>query len=285
MATVLRSATQTLTWGERLAPWQIVTHLLRHRQLIRQFIVRDILGRYRGSYLGVFWAMLRPLCMLTVFSIVFGYIFEARLSSDPHETKADFAMALFCGLIVFEFFAECFGRAPSLITSNANYVTKVVFPLEVLPVTVVGAALAHVALSLIPLCLAYLLWHGALHVTALFIPVLLVPIILFCLGVTWLFAGLGVFIRDINSFMPVLIMIIMYASAIFYPLSRVPPQFRPLVGANPVAAIIDQVRNAFMWGQPPDWGTVGIMTVACAVVAVLGYAFFMSTRRAFADVI
>jgi len=285
MATTIRSAEQSLTWGERLVPWQILSNLTRHRQLIWQFTVRDVLGRYRGSYLGILWSMLRPLCMLAVFGVVFGYIFRARLSNDPHETKADFAMAMFCGLIVFDCVAECLARAPTLVLSNTNYVTKVVFPLEILPVSVVMASLAHVVLSLIPLFTAYVVVHGFIHPTALFIPLLLVPIALLCLGAMWIFSSLGVFIRDINSFVPVLITILMYGSAIFYPLSRVPESIRPFVAANPIAVLVDQMRNVFMWGRLPNWGAVGTTLATCCIVAVLGYAFFMSTRRAFADVI
>jgi lipopolysaccharide transport system permease protein len=285
MVPAIHTADKKIPWQQVLLPWHIALHLRRHWELIRQFTVRDVLGRYRGSYLGIFWSLLRPLCMLTVFSVVFGYIFHARLGSDPNESKADFALALFCGLITFDFIAECLGRAPTLILANTNYVTKVVFPLEILPVSVVGAGLVHLAVSLIPLCLALLLLHGSLPLTVVYLPVLLIPLVFLALGMTWLFSSLGVFIRDINSFVPVLITILMYASAIFYPISKVPPALRPLVLHNPLAVLVDNMRNVFMWGSPLNWGQYGSMTVVCIIIMLIGYAFFMRTKRAFADVI
>lgn len=276
---------QQVPLANLLLPWRIVRHLSRHGALIHQFTKRDVLGRYRGSYLGVFWSLLRPLCMLAVFGVVFGYIFQSRLGSDPHESKVDFAMALFCGLIVFDFFAESLARAPTLILSNTNYVTKVVFPLEILPVSVVGAGLVHLVVSLIPLCLAFLVVHHTLHVTALCIPLLVIPLVFLALGVEWLFSSLGVFIRDINSFVPVMTMIIMYSSAIFYRISKVPPAFRPIVIYNPLAVMVDNLRNVFMWGLPMDWGQYSVMTLICFVFMLVSYAFFMRTKSAFADVI
>jgi len=276
---------QQIPLAKLMMPWRIVQHLRRHGALIQQFTKRDVLGRYRGSYLGVFWSLLRPLCMLAVFGVIFGYIFQSRLGNDPHESKADFAMALFCGLIVFDFVAESLARSPTLILSNTNYVTKVVFPLEILPVSVVGAGLVHLAVSLVPLTVAYLIVHHTLHVTALCIPLIVIPLVLLALGVSWLFSSLGVFIRDINSFIPVLTMILMYSSAIFYRISVVPPALRPVVTYNPLAVMVDDLRNVFMWGLPMDWRHYGLMTLFCFLFMLVGYAFFMRTKSAFADVL
>jgi lipopolysaccharide transport system permease protein len=285
MMPAIHTADKKIPWRQLTLPWQIWRDLHRHRELIRQFTVRDVLGRYRGSYLGLLWSLLRPLCMLAVFGVVFGYIFQSRLGNDPHESKVDFAMALFCGLIVFDFFSECLGRAPTLILSNANYVTKVVFPLEILPVSAVGAGLIHLVLSSIPLYLAYFLVHHSLQATAIYVPLMFIPLVFLGLGVTWFFSSLGVFIRDVNSFVPVLIMIIMYGSAIFYPMSKVPPAMRPIVIYNPLAVMVDNMRNAFMWGMPLNWSQYLSMTGVCIIIMVVGYAFFMRTKSAFADVI
>jgi lipopolysaccharide transport system permease protein len=273
-----------LLWPELLLPWKIAGHLRRHGALIGQFVKRDVLSRYRGSYLGVFWSLLRPLSMLALYTIVFGYIFESKLGNRPNETKLDFTLALFCGLILFDFFSECLFRSPTLVLVNPNYVTKVVFPLEVLPVTVVGAALTQLVISVVPLLIGLACAHGAIPFTALYLPVILLPLLLLGLGITWLFASLGVFVRDINSLVPVLSMIVMYASAIFYSISRVPVKFLPIVAYNPLAIVIDEARNAVLWGVPPNWGQYGLVLAMGAVVMVAGYAFFMRTKNAFADV-
>ncbi len=285
MLAVAPSSSKKIPLSQLLLPWRMAIHFRRHGSLIQQFIKRDVLGRYRGSFLGVFWSLLRPLSLLGLYTVIFGYIFESKLGNGPNESKLDFTLALFCGLILFEFFAECMGRAPTLVLSNPNYVTKVVFPLEILPVMVVGAALTQLVISFVPLFIGLACAHGTIPLTALSLPLILVPLILLGLGITWFLATLGVFIRDINTVMPVLLQIVMYASAIFYSISKVPPKLLPIVAYNPLAVVIDQARNAVLWGMPPVWGRYGIVLLMSFVVMILGYVFFMRTKSAFADVL
>ena len=280
----VHSAGKTIPWTDLVLPWNVARHLHRHGRLIRQFVVREVLSRYRGSYLGLCWSLLRPLAMLALYTVVFGYIFESKLGNRPTESKLDFTLTLFCGLILFDFFAECLTRAPTLVLTNTNYVTKVVFPLEILPVTTVGAALTQLLISFLPLFAGLALTHGAIPLTAAYLPVILLPLILFCLGLTWLLAAAGVFLRDLSAVVPVLTTITMYASAIFYSIRMVPAHLLPLVHYNPVAITIDQMRNAVLWGTPPPWGHYGVMLGVASVTCLLGYTFFMRTKHAFADV-
>ena len=279
------SANKKIPWPRLLLPWQIARQLHQRGDLIRQLTKRDVLARYRGSFLGIFWSLLRPLFVLAVYTVVFGYIFESKLGNRPNESKLDFALALFCGLVLFNFFAECLSRAPTLVVSNPSYATKVVFPLEILSVSAIGAALAHMLISLAPLLVGVVVAHGSIPVTALYLPLILLPLILLCLGASWLVSSLGVFVRDINAVVPVLMVIIMYASAIFYSISRVPPNLLPIVNYNPLAVVIDQARNAVLWGVPPVWDRYGYVLAAGFIAMVLGYAFFMRTKAAFADVL
>jgi len=279
------SANKKIPWPQLLLPWQIASHLRQRGELIAQLTKRDVLGRYRGSFLGIFWSLLRPLFMLAVYTVVFGYIFESKLGNHPHESKLDFTLALFCGLVLFDFFAESVNRAPTLVLSNPNYVTKVVFPLEILPVSAIGAALTHLLISFVPLVIGLWVAHGSVPLTILYLPLILLPLILLSLGLSWFLASLGVFIRDINAVVPVAIVIVMYASAIFYSISRVPPNLLPIVLYNPLALVIDQARNAVLWGIAPVWGRYTLALIASFAVTVLGYAFFMRTKSAFADVL
>lgn len=285
MLPITYSASKKIPLAQLVLPWNIGRQVRQHGLLIQQFIKRDVLARYRGSSLGILWSLLRPLSMLGLYTVVFGYIFESRFGSHPNETRLEFTFALFCGLILFDFFGECVWRAPTLVLSNPNYVTKVVFPLEILPVVAVGAALTQLVISFVPLFIGLVCAHGAISLTALYLPIILVPLILLCLGITWLLASLGVFIRDINAIVPVAMAFIMYASAIFYPISRVPPKLLPVVLWNPLAVIIDEARNAVLWGMPPVWGRYGIVLLVSFVVMIFGYAFFMRTKNAFADVL
>ncbi|MFQ5851455.1 MAG: ABC transporter permease, partial [Candidatus Binatia bacterium] len=196
-----------------------------------------------------------------------------------------FALIMFCGLIVFNVFAECVTRAPGLILANANYVKKVVFPLEILPVTVLASALVHAAVSLLVLLLGLGFFLGILQWTIIFVPVIFLPLALFCLGFGWFLASLGVYIRDIGQVVGVLIPALMFLSPIFYPLSAVPELFRPLYHVNPLTFIVENMQAVVIWGQLPDWQSMGIGTAVALGTALIGYAWFERTRGGFADVL
>jgi len=279
-----QSHDKNIPLSDLLLPWNMAASLRHHGWLIQQFTIRNIQSRYRGSYLGVFLSLLRPLAMLALFTVVFGFIFQSNLGPGGQSSRLEFVLALFCGLVLFDFFAECLGAAPTLVLSNPNYVTKVVFPLEVLPVATVGAALVQLIISMVPLLIAILLIHGSIPLAALYLPIVLLPLLFLCLGVAWFFASLGVFVRDINALIPVLLQILMYASAIFYPLSKVPPTVLPFLMLNPLVVTIDQARNALLWGQPPDWLQYALVLAVNLAALIAGYTFFMRTKRAFADV-
>ncbi len=273
------------SWPQLLLPWEIIRKLAAHGTLLRQFTLRDILARYRGSYLGVVWSLLRPLGMLTVYVVVFGFILQPQLGSGTGASKLDFALSMFCGLILFDFFAEAVGRAPALIVSRPNFVTKVVFPLEILSLSAVAAALVQMIISFVPFLCGVLLVRGTIPATATLLPLVVLPLVCFALGVSWLLSSLGVFVRDLNAVVPLLLIVLMFASAIFYSLNSVPPEFRWLFDLNPLAALVDDARNVVLQGRAPEWRRLGAIFAAGIVVAVTGYAFFMRTKRGFADVI
>ncbi len=274
-------------------PTGLLTTLRRHRFLIAQLTRREVIGRYRGSHLGIFWSFVNPVLLLCIYTFVFKYIFNAKMvPGHPDEGWADYALFLFAALIIFNLFAECLSRAPNLILLNANYVTKVVFPLELLPLTVVLGSLVHLLISFVPLCLAVLVTRGGhLHATVAFWPLLLVPISAWALAITWLVSALGAFLRDLNEVMLALTQILMYASAVFYSLAaltvnpNVPAPVRTLIQYNPLAYLCEQSRNLVVWGTPMNWQTYGWVTLAGVVVMSVGYKLFMSVKPAFADVI
>jgi lipopolysaccharide transport system permease protein len=266
------------------APWRIAGNFSQHRNLIVQFTRREIEKRYRGTLLGIFWSFLTPLIMLGVYTLVFGFIFGGSFG-HPGETKTQFALGLFCGLLLWEFIGGSIAGSPGLIVSNPNYVTKVIFPLEILPLCSVGAAFFHMLIGFLPLLLFVLIAEGQLHLTALQIMPILVPVILYSLGLTWIFSALGVFLRDIGSLIPPALTIIMFLSAIFFPLSAIPQSFRWIVELNPAAILISMARNALVFGESPNWAWLGIQIGISLVVAILGYALFMKCKPAFADVV
>jgi lipopolysaccharide transport system permease protein len=266
------------------SPLVAVRSLWAQRELIRQLAIREVLGRYKGSYLGTLWTFLNPLILLLVFTFVFGVVFQARWGRVA-ESTAQVALVFFAGLIVFNVFAESVSRSPSLILANANYVKRVVFPLEVLSVVVLVSALFHALVSTVILLLAVLLVLGHLPWTIVFLPLVAVPLIFLVLGLSWFISALGVYVRDIGQFIALFVTALMFLTPIFYPLTAIPQQFRFIYGFNPLSYIVEDARRVLLWAELPDWGWVLVGTPLSALVAGLGYAWFQKARRGFADVI
>jgi lipopolysaccharide transport system permease protein len=223
--------------------------------------------------------------MLTVYTFVFSVIFKARWGVGGDESKTQFALVLFVGMIVHGLFAEVLNRAPSLILSNVNYVKKVVFPLEILPIINMGASLFHSLISLLVLLIAFGIFNQYLNWTVVFIPLVLFPLTLLTLGIAWILTALGVFLRDVGQTIGIVTTIMMFLSPVFFPISSLPEEFQPWMMANPLTFIIEQAREVLIWGHTPDLIGLSIYTVAALSVTWLGFALFQKTRKGFADVL
>lgn len=271
--------------ARHLQPCALVGHLWEHRGLIWQFARREVEGRYRASFLGLLWSFVHPLTLLVVYTWVFGIIFRARWPASRTGSLGEFALVLFCGLVVFNVFAECLSRAANLIVGVPSYVKKVVFPLEVLPVSLLASAVFHGLVSLALLLICYRLVLGELPWTVVLIPLVVLPAAFLCLGLTWLVASLGVFLRDLGHLMPLLLQVVFFSTPVIYPADSVPERFRAAVQLNPLAWVVENVRRLLFSGAPPDWRGLLVWATVTAAIMVLGYAWFMKTKRGFADVL
>jgi homopolymeric O-antigen transport system permease protein len=256
----------------------------RNRHLIVQLTKRDVLGRYRGSIMGLTWSFFNPLIMLTVYTFVFSVVFKARWSVAG-EDKINFAIILFVGLIAYNLFAECINRAPGLILSNSNYVKKVVFPLEVLPSVALGSALFHAAVSLTVLLAAQLIINQRLPWTVVIFPVILLPLLLATMGFAWVLSALGVYVRDIGQVTTIFTTILMFLSPLFYPVSALPKAYQFWLQLNPLTFIIEQGRNVLIFGKTPNWTGLGVALAVGLVLSAGGFWWFQKTRKGFADVL
>ncbi|OIR10712.1 teichoic acid translocation permease protein TagG [mine drainage metagenome] len=259
--------------------------LWRHRELIVQMTRREVVGRYRGSVMGLAWSFFNPILMLVVYTFVFSVVFKARWGTGGEENQSSFAIVLFVGMIVFGLFAEMANRAPGLILSNVNYVKKVIFPLEILPVVGLGAALFHSLISLGVLLTAILLIKGSLVWTVIFFPLILMPLLIGTLGVAWFLASLGVFVRDVGQTIGIFTTVLMFISPVFFPISALPAKFQKWLMLNPLTFVIEQSRAVMIFGKQPDWVGLGICTGASLILAWAGYWWFQKTRKGFADVL
>ena len=265
-------------------PKEMFASFWRNRELIFVSAKREILGRYRGSVLGLLWSFFNPLLMLSVYTFVFSEVFKARWGASSG-SKAEFALVLFAGLIVFNLFAECINRSPTLIVSNPNYVKKVIFPLEVLPFINILSGIYHAAISLIVWLIAYIVLFGIPHLTVLLFPLVLFPFAVLIIGMCWCLASLGVFLRDVAQFVGIVVTVLMFLSPLFYPASALPENYRDLLFLNPVTFVIEMVRDVLYWGKMPNFISLAIYWVISLGVAWFGFFWFQKTRKGFADVL
>lgn len=267
----------------RRAVWRPLWELPSRLGLIGQLTRREVAARYKGSVLGILWAVLTPVVTIATFTLIFAGIFGARFGATG--SGWEFALYLFCGVLPWTAFAEAVQVSSQKIVSQSNLVKRVVFPLEILPVAQSLASLANQLFGTVALLAAALVIQHTIHPTVLWLPVLLVPQLLVTLGAAWLVASLGVFLRDIVQGIALLLMVWMYLTPIFYPEAIVPERYRPLINANPFTHLIRSYRNIMLEGAQPDWRGLAYFTGFALVVFIFGYWWFARTRKNFADVI
>lgn len=268
-----------------ISPRALLASLWRHRGLIAQMARREVVGRYKGSVIGLLWSFLNPIFMLAMYTFVFSVVFKARWGVGASDSRSEFAIVLFVGMIVHSLFAEVLNRAPGLIVGNVSYVKKIVFPLEVLPVVSLCAAMFHAVVSLVVLLGAFAIMNGYVNWTAVMVVPVVLPLMLLTLGLAWSLASLGVFLRDVGQTIGLILTVLMYFAPVFYPVSALPAQFRPWLMLNPITFPIEQARAVLILGQLPDWEGLAVYTLVAAVIAWVGFAWFQKTRKGFANVL
>ena len=246
---------------------------------------REVVGRYRGSVLGLTWSFVNPLLMLSVYTFVFGVVFRARWGVSGEVSRSQFALLLFTGMIVHGLVAECISRAPELILGQVNFVKKVVFPLETLSVVAACSAIFHTLVSAAALLVAMAMLQGRIPPTAPLFVIVIMPLAIGTLGLAWIFSSLGVFVRDLSQTIGLLMTVLLFMSPVFFPLSALPPEFREWVALNPLTFFMEQARNVVIWGVMPDWYGLSIRAVFACFLGCFGFWWFQRTRKGFGDVL
>jgi lipopolysaccharide transport system permease protein len=290
----LRAVSSRRSLLSLLNPVATARDLWRLRGLVGQFAVRNVAERNRGSYLGWVWTIIQPLLMLAVYTFVFAIVWQARWGGSVGDAKTSFALTVFAGLILFDIFGSSVGASPSTIVNNPNYVKKVVFPLEVLPLSTVLAGLIISCVGVLVLIVGKAVlggvWVGGIEArfsrTLPFFPLVLPSLLMLAAGVSLALSALGVFLRDIRPLVQGLVLqVLFFMTPIFYPVDRIPEWLRGILSWNPLAVIVESGRRTLVLGQYPDWTTLGITTLTSLCVLILGYACFMKSKRGFADVL
>jgi len=268
-----------------LNTFEAIAHISSLRELFIQFTKRNIKVRYQGTMLGLVWTMVTPLLLLAVYTFVFSVVFKAKWGGYIGDSKAAFALLMLCGMSVYSIFSESVNSSASVITRNPNYVKKVIFPLEILPLSAVLSSLFFGLIWFLILLVSTGLLLNKVCFTAICLPILLIPLVLLSLGFSWFVASMGVYFRDLSQIVEVVLRVLFYMTPIFYSLEMIPERYRPFLMLNPLTIIIEEIRGVLIFNQWPDWGVISLLTVISIIVCQLGYAWFMKTKRGFADVI
>jgi lipopolysaccharide transport system permease protein len=258
--------------------------LWRNRHLIYQMTKRDIAVRYRGSAIGMTWFAIHPVLMLSVYTVIFGLVLKSRWAGHSGN-MSEFALTLFAGLIFYNFFSDCINKAPSVVIANTNYVKKIIFPLEILPVITLLSALFQCAIACAVWLIFYIALIGMPSATMLYLPLIIAPLAAAALGCAWILAACGVYLKDIVHLVVLFSSVLLFLSPVFYPLSAIPPAYQPLMMFNPLTMTIESARHVMLTATTPQWDLLGIYGVCALGIAWLGYAMFQTSRKGFADVL
>ncbi|HEY8204115.1 MAG TPA: ABC transporter permease [Pyrinomonadaceae bacterium] len=267
----------------RRAVWRPLWELPRRLDLILSLSRRELTARYKGSALGIIWAVLTPIVMIAIFTIIFAGIFKAKFTAS--DSQWDYALYLFCGLLPWNAFQESLSLSSNAVVNRANLVKRVVFPLETLPVAQTLAAIANQMFGTIALLLGIILIRHELHATLFYLPVLLIPQFIATVGGAWLLASLGVFIRDIVQGTNLVLLAWMYLTPIIYPETIVPEPYRRIINLNPFSPLIRSYRRIILDGAAPDWSGLAYFAAFAVAAFMFGYWWFARTRKNFADVV
>jgi lipopolysaccharide transport system permease protein len=260
-----------------------VLAIWRNRGLIRVMVRRDILGRYRGSFGGGFWTIMNPLLLMLTYFYVFGVILKSRFPGDP--SRSGFALYFLAGMLPWLAFSEAVGRSPSVMLEHRNFVKKVVFAVETLPVNLVASGLVSGLFAALLFCAVLLVVRHGIPLTVLWLPVLLIPQLLFTAGLSWFLAALGVFVRDLGQILGFLLTIWFFATPICYPEESMPAALAPMLAKNPMYVLVRGYRAIFLQSHAPAFGSLWKFWLLAAVVFVLGHAWFYKLRKSFADLL
>jgi lipopolysaccharide transport system permease protein len=259
-----------------------ISLILNQRHLLYQFSIRDVQLQYRGSYLGVFWTILNPLLMLGIYTFVFGYVFGGSFAD---ETPIEHALGIFIGLTIHSFLAEVMAVGPTLISSNSTFVKKVVFPLEILVASKVAASLLTFCIKVTIILIAAQFLGFSMTLNYLGIIPLFISLIILTFGIGLSFASIGVFIKDLGSASQFISMSLLFGSAVFYPVSKIPEQAWNFLKFNPLVYIINRTREIILWNNPVTTQDIAASASIAIFTFLIGSYSFAKLKPAFADVI
>jgi lipopolysaccharide transport system permease protein len=258
----------------------------RNRGLIGTLVRRDIMSRYAGSFGGALWTLLNPLLLMLTYFFVFGVVLHTKIPGDP--TLTGFAFYFLAGMMPWLAFGDALGRAPGILVEHRNFIRKLAFPVETLPVNLVATGLVTEFFGIIIILLGLLILRGHIAPTLVYLPLLVVPQVLLTAGFCWFLAAMGVFVRDLAQINGYLLTIWYFVTPICYSEAQfnvLPKRAVQLAQLNPIYVLVHNYRRILLDATAPDWRSLGWTTAASALICIAGYAWFHKLRKSFADLI
>ena len=233
--------------------------------------------------MGGFWSLLQPLFLLTVYTVAFGVILKGRWGFAG--TTMDYAFILFAGLIIYNLFVEVLNKSPALIQNNPNYVKKIVFPIEVLPIVITITAFFNATISVLVLVTCHWILIGLPNITFLMFPIIFVCFFQLVIGFSWLLSSLGVFIRDLGPITFIITHSLLFLTPIFYSVDASPEFIREILLLNPLTFIVQQTRGVLLFGETPSYEAVAMYFIITVGFASFSLMVFRKLKVNFGDVL
>lgn len=253
--------------------------LYRYRDLLWLWTVREIKVRYKQSLLGGAWAVLQPVSLMVIFTVVFSLFVRIPTDGQPYP------VFVYTALLPWTFFVTSVSLGVPSLVNNMTLVTKIYFPREILPMASILAGLLDFALGLVVFLPLLLFFNIPLSWNLVWLPIILLIQIAFTIGVTLWAAAVNVFYRDIRFVIPLALQLWLYSTPVIYPLNVVPETLRPIYLLNPMVGIIDNYRRVLLLGTAPDPLSLLLAAVLALAVASLAYVYFKRVEWLFADMV
>lgn len=254
------------------------SELWEYRELVVALTTREIKVRYKQTVLGVAWAVIQPLATMLIFTIIFGKL--AKIPSDG----IPYPVFVFSGLIAWNFLSSAISSGGVSLLSAANMVGKVYFPRVIIPLATLGVSAVDFLIAVVLLLLLMLIYGVPFSMSMLIAPVFFIGLFLLSFGVSAWLSAVTVTYRDFRFVIPFMLQIWMYITPVIYPLSFIPEKWRWLAYLNPAQGWVEGMRSAFL-ATPINWGSVLASSLLTLFILIIGFRYFYTTQRRFADII
>lgn len=256
-----------------------LTELLEARELLITWTMRDFKVRYSQSILGAAWAVLQPLSLMVIFSVIFSVFVKIPTDGIPYPVFA------YTAVLPWTFFANSVNFAIPSLVNNMNLVSKIYFPRETLPLSAIIVSFIDFLIGISILVLLIVIYRVPIGPTVLLAPLVLLIQMILTFGISLVGSAVNVFYRDVRFVIPLALQIWMYLSPIFYSVNVVPERLRPVYLLNPMATLIDSYRRVVLFNESPDWAYLGLAAVIACSLTLLAYRYFKRAETKFADLI